>query len=152
METTSTRRRPRWGLLVLVIAVVAAGLAVRVVLADGGDSGDVSAAQVSSIRQACRGWMGTGPSGAAAHCDDMAGWMGDHMGANGMTPSMMWGDPERMRATCQQWMDDHPPADIAEPRAWCDDMVTWMTDHMSDWSGQEHWGGWMEHGPMMGGR
>jgi hypothetical protein len=30
-------------------------------------------------------------------------------------------------------------------------MVTWMTNHIASWTGQDSWGGWMMHGSMMGG-
>jgi hypothetical protein len=30
-------------------------------------------------------------------------------------------------------------------------MVTWMTSHPGSWTDKNGWGGWMKHGPMMGG-
>jgi hypothetical protein len=46
---------------------------------------------------------------------------------------MTWGDPDRARETCQEWMDDNPSASASagvDARQWCDAMVDWMSDHM----------------------
>jgi hypothetical protein len=63
----------------------------------------------------------------------MADWMTQRMGQSGMGPQMMWGDPERMRATCQEWMSTNPPDQTAvDPESWCAGMAEWMSDHHKD--------------------
>lgn len=52
-------------------------------------------------------------------------------------------DPERMLASCQSWV--HSGTAGAPPVSWCNDMITWMRQHMSG-----DWDGWMMDGSMMG--
>ena len=85
----------------------------------------------------------------------MADWMSDHMAATEIDPQMMWGDPDRMRSTCQRWVTPSPARRRGRrhgPQQWCDAMVDWMRDHMSDWAGHHEWEDWSEHGPGMMGR
>ena len=70
----------------------------------------------------------------------MSNRMDDHPG--------MWASPEAMRTTCQEWYAANPEGASEGYRpSWCDDMVSWMQDHATQWGS---WNGWMMHGPMMG--
>lgn len=143
------RARPSWAAVVaLVLAAGVGGVALGVVLADEDDTTGRTAAHMSSIRGACERWQDADPSQDPARCDVMVSWMLDRM--DDETPSMMWGNSGRMRATCQRWVDDEPPPGVSDGKAWCHDMVQWMTEHMRDWSGHDHWDRWMDDGPMHG--
>jgi hypothetical protein len=155
--TTKARLRP-WTVLVgLVALVIGVGVGVLVARDDGRPAATLDpAAQVASVQQGCAQWLADDPNrpDTASWCSEMTGWMSDHLAAGtGMGPQMMWGDPDRLRATCQQWMAADQTTDGAaspDGRGWCDGMVDWMLDHMNGWSGHDSWGGWMGHGPMMG--
>jgi hypothetical protein len=146
--TSSPRRVSRWvlaGLVaVLAVAVVAAGLLIA---NDGGNSNAASntSTQIASVRAACQNWLDSDQTqpGSAGWCNGMADWMTQRMG-QAMGPQMMWGDPERMRATCQQWMTSNPPAGATvDAQSWCDSMVAWMSDRIGDWNGSGDWDDWM---------
>lgn len=147
----------RWAL-----ATGVAGVAVVLVLAgmivartsDNGSAGTTDAAvQIGSVQTACQQWLVQG--GPLAHlpgsCAEMATWMTDYMHQHGLGPADMWGDPSRMLAMCQRWIGSGSgtPGTASDPPA-CSSMVTWMSAHMSTWSGRTGWQGWMMHGPMMG--
>lgn len=154
METTAHHRRLPWMVVgALALAVGLVGAVVGMVIASEDDDGVAPAAgsQIASVQRACEQWMGSdsAPSDQTERCRDMARWMSDHTGRYDMGPGMMWADPERMRTTCQQWMSDSPHAGIDDPETWCDGMVDWMSDHMQDWSGRDHWDDWEHDGPMM---
>ena len=140
-----------WILAAAALLVVAAG--VTFVLVDDDSPGDVttaaSAQQLSSLRQACEGWLDAygpqGPGPGQAWCEDMTDWMNEQVrDGRGMGPMMMWGSPSAMRDACRQWTTTERAPDPGDPAGWCDAMVGWMESHMS--------GGWMTNGPMMGGR
>ena len=95
----------RWKLaagLAALVALLAIGIAVFAVIRDDNDDQATAATeQIAAARQACRQWLddasGDGPG--AAWCDQMAGWMTDHMrnGPMMMGGSMMWDSPQAMR-------------------------------------------------------
>ena len=141
--------RGRRGVLV-VVAVVIVGAAVALGLLIGSPAASTpKAAQLASVETACTQWLNANPNqpGTGQWCSAMAGWMD----RSGMGPEMMWGDSDHMLSTCEQWMTTDPPDPSTALRGWCNSMVSWMTDHMGTWSGQDSWGGWMAHGSMMGG-
>lgn len=156
---TAVANRPstrRAGLVVGVVAVGLLGLLIGVLISrDDGPTRTVAASsQVASVQQACRQWMGDTPTmvGDPSWCTSMSAWMTDSMANNGMGPQMMWGDPDRMQATCEQWMSTNPPTGTnVDPTTWCTSMVDWMAGHMQAWSGNDSWNGWTMNGPMMGG-
>ncbi len=78
-----------------------------------------------------QGAMGQGPMGQGP------------MGQGQMTGSMMWQSPETMQAACEEWATSGRAPTVSDARARCAQMVTWMTQHMGDWSR------WMTDGPMM---
>ena len=153
--TISPPRRRYLLIAALIVAVGVAGVLVgAAVTGDDGSTSTATAAQVSSVQQGCEQWFDAGGTmmGDRTWCAGMAGWMSEAMANGGMGPQMMWGDPARMQATCQQWMADNPPSGTAvDPGEWCSSMVGWMAGHMSGWSGNDSWDGWMGDGPMMGG-
>jgi hypothetical protein len=149
------RSARRWW-LVMAIAIVLAALVGGAIAAHGSDSNDDAALgtrQLTSIRQACTTWQ-VGDTGtaapAASWCGDMVGWMTGQIRGGHMMGSMMWGNPDEMRSTCQAWLSSGQGADTAAPNAsaWCDQMVDWMTQHMGQWDQWDR--GWMMDGPMMG--
>jgi hypothetical protein len=150
---STTRGRIRPGIaLVLVAAVAVAGLALGLLLTQGTNQ-TAPAAELASVQTGCKQWLGANPSesGTVQWCASMASWMSQYMNRSGVGPQMMWGDSDHMLSTCEQWMTTSPPSGTATaPQSWCNSMVSWMTSHMSTWSGQSTWGGWMSHGSMMG--
>jgi hypothetical protein len=152
MTEPATSRRRAW-LIPAVIALVAligigVGIGVAVSTDDDDDGAAVSdASRISSVQQACEDWMGSsrGPRPSSDWCTRMGGWMNDQVRSGNMQGQMMWGDPDRMRSTCRQWMSsDSTATTSAAAGDWCDDMVTWMQDHMDG-----DWAAWMMHGGMM---
>lgn len=121
----ATRRR-RW-IMPLVVAVVAlAGIGVGIALANRDNSSASTASasgQLADITQACTTWMnGTGSSPTSAGwCQDMTGWMSQHMGSGSMMGPMMWGDPEQMLSSCRAWMSANPSTE--RPADWCENMI-----------------------------
>ncbi len=159
MKPTAKVRPARWVLVFALVAVVVGGIGVTVGILATRDSTNPAVAttptaQVTSVRQACQQWLADDPTYADTQgwCSNMAAWMSTNLNGNEMGPQMMWGDPDRLRATCQQWLTESPPASgtSRDDQGWCDDMVDWMLDHMSGWSGRADWGDWMSHGSMMG--
>jgi hypothetical protein len=57
----------------------------------------------------------------------MADWMSDHMAATEIDPQMMWGDPDRMRSTCQRWVTQAPPAGAADDMDPSSGATPWST-------------------------
>ena len=155
---TERRRLPGWALIAAVagvaVVVAAAGVTIGLALANDDDPdrpAAMRAAQAVAVQQACRQWLDDerNATGATGSCVGMADWMTAYMDRTGTGPQMMWGSPDRMRTTCQQWMTDQSGNSRAgtDPRATCRSMVGWMNDHMDDWGG---WDTWMLNGPMMG--
>ena len=87
------------------------GLAEGITIAANRDSkptsnATVTATQLANVTQACRNWMNSSTSAGATPTlsDDMSGWMNQQTtGSAHMMGSAMWGDPDRMRATCRTW-------------------------------------------------
>lgn len=156
MAIASTSRPVRrWPFVAAVVAVGLGGLLAGVLLTRDGDPATTvdSATQVASVQHACQQWMGTTETmmGDPSWCAGMSDWMNQAMANGTMGPAMMWGDPAQMQTTCQQWMATSPPAGASiDPSTWCTSMVTWMTEHMQGWSGNDSWDGWMMNGTMMG--
>ena len=155
MTAVPTRRRA--GLLIILAAIVlvaGGGIALGLVLSQpaGRSAQPAQPAQLAAVETGCEMWVGSDPaqSGGAQWCRDMHDWMAQQLAGNTMGPGMMWGGPDRMLATCEQWMVDSPPADsTAGATTWCRAMVTWMRGHVGSWSGSGNWSGWMQ-GSMMG--
>jgi hypothetical protein len=131
----------------LAAAVVVIGAAVTSGLVPSRGSGQPpQAAQLVSIQGGCEQWLGSNPGqpGNRRWCTDMGSWTTKHMSSYHVGPQMMWGGPDRMLATCEDWMTASPPSGAATtPTEWCTAMVRWMTSHPGSWSGQASWGGWM---------
>lgn len=151
--TTPAPRRPWLPLLLTGIAVViVAGAAIGIVIVrddDSNDNGTVAGTQqLASVQQACAQWRDAYSGSSApssSWCNDMVGWMTGQMNSGQMMGTMMWGDPDRMRDTCRQWMSTNPAGSgsALNTSAWCDQMVGWMTQNMGDWDD------WMMNGSMM---
>lgn len=162
--TSESRRSMKRPMIAAIVGagVVTAGV-IAVLVANGGDDGPASdfspAAQVASIEHGCQEWVNQ-PGGASMGedvCTGLGSWMSDELGSAGMGPQAMWGSPDRLEAMCRQWSEEHPGGTGAAGKArgpagpaWCGSMVTWMSDHMQDWTGHQAWGEWMSKGPMDG--
>jgi hypothetical protein len=154
-EAPKRESRLPW-LIAITVVVVLAALVGGMIATRGDDSSGIDTSlgteQLASIQHACAQWrdgyVGSAPS--SAWCDEMVGWMTDRVGSRHMMGSMMWGDPDQMLATCQQWMASSQLVSGSTPDAatWCGQMVTWMTQHMGSWDQWDR--GWMMNGPMMG--
>jgi hypothetical protein len=152
-------RRRSWLLWIAVAGVVlSAAAVVGVLIATSDSDADVNdrslgTQQLDSIRHACAQWRDDSIESsvpAPAWCDDMVVWMTSKV-RGGRMGSVMWGDPDQMLATCQQWMSSSPRTTGSKPdsSAWCDDMVAWMTRQMGEWDEWDQ--GWMMNGPMTNG-
>jgi len=84
-----------------------------------------------------------GHASAGASCISMSDWMTKHLSDGRLTGSMMWGSATALRSTCGQWMTTETSG-TADGNAWCDQMVTWMTQHVGNWDQ------WMMSSHMMG--
>lgn len=133
-DPVARRSRRRWLLPIAAGAMLAIGLAAGITIAANHDgkpnsNATATATQLADVTQACRSWMNAStPSGATpTWCDEMSRWMNQQTtGSSHTTGSAMWGDPDRMRATCRTWMaSTNGTATGTTPTA-CDDMVTWM--------------------------
>ena len=149
-EVATANPRRRWILLVAAIALVAAGIGVGVAIAAGRDDTSPAqasiAAQVSNVNQACTSWMMSTPAtsaGPSSWCGEMSAWMSQQVSDGRMMGSMMWGDPDRMLASCQSWVKSNNAG--APQASRCDEMITWMRQQMNG-----DWDGWMMNGSMMG--
>lgn len=148
-EAPTTPRRalnPRVPWIVGALAAIAL-VGVVVGAAVGRDESAAETGQIASIRHACEQWHDADAQPAMPPtdwCSDMAGWMTGRMGSDPAMDHMMWGDPSRMRSTCQQWMTTTGSDSSDE---WCARMVDWMAGHTDDWNAGD---GWMMHRPMTG--
>ena len=145
--STTTRRR-RWLAPLAVVVLAAAGLGIGLAVANNDHSTDAStAAQIANVQQACQNWMGnptrTGVEVSGDWCSGMGGWMTQQAAAGHMGGSMMWGSRDRMLETCRRWANT-TAGSTTNARS-CDDMVSWMNDHMG-----ADWGHWTMRGSMMG--
>jgi hypothetical protein len=147
-EVAEPRSRRTWfpwlaALLgIVAIAVGAIALVVAVRDDDGTDVTPMAMRQLAAVEQACEQWRGGARSGAPGDwCGDMTAWMGGQMRGGGMSGSMMWGDPDRMRDSCERWTTDETVPD-APGAAACGDMVEWMRGHVGEWHA------WLDDGRM----
>ncbi len=132
------------GLAILVLIIVG------VIFLSGGSSGVTDQQQLASVQRACREWSGNsaaslGTSSASAACSTMADWMGQELQSGHMTGPMMWGSATTMDSVCRQWMGTDSRASVSTTSSpgWCDDMASWMEQHIGNDS--------MMHSDMMGG-
>ena len=150
-----SRRRGLPWLVAGLVALLVTGGAIGLMAASDDDPNATGAAtgtaQLASIQQACGHWR-SGYAGSqapsAGWCTAMAEWMASQTNGGHMTGSMMWGDPDRMRDSCQRWMSTNPNASLGSSTgasAWCSAMVESMAQN-----GAWNRGG-MFGGPMMGG-
>jgi hypothetical protein len=147
--TSPVRRHALW--LILILLVVAALIIVGVIVFSS-DSSGVSEQQLASVQRVCGEWTGNsaprlGTSSASTACSAMADWMDQQLRNGQMTGPMMWGGATTMGSTCRQWMDTDSRASISSTPSpgWCNQMVSWMEQHIGNW------GNWMMNGNMMGG-
>jgi hypothetical protein len=147
--TSTGRRHALW--LILILLAVAALIIVGVIVFSS-DSSGVSEQQLASVQRVCGEWSGNsaprlGTSSASTACSTMADWMDQQLRNGKMTGPMMWGTATTMGSTCRQWMDTGSRASISTTPSpgWCNQMVSWMEQHVGDW------GNWMMNGDMMGG-
>lgn len=145
---TSPRRRS--ALRLVAVALLIVGLGVGFAIAAGRDdprpAQTSTAVQVSNVNHACTTWMMSIPNtsaGTSNWCGDMTAWMNQQVTGGRMMGPMVWGDPDRMLASCRSWATANTLD--APPVSWCDDMVTWMRQDMNG-----DWDGWMMNGSMMG--
>jgi hypothetical protein len=77
----------------------------------------------------------------------MADWMTEQLHSGRMTSSMMWGSATTIGATCRKWLGTDSRVSISSSASpsWCDEMVSWMEQHIGNWDR------WMMSGHMMGG-
>lgn len=135
------RPERRWMLiagLVAGVAVLAVGIAAFAITRNDNDRQPTATQQIAVARQACQQWLNsdttrTGPGPGAHWCDDMASWMSGHMGYGSMMMGGgMWASPEAMRDVCTRAMSGTQTA-AGNPAQWCDQMVSWMTQHRGNW-------------------
>jgi hypothetical protein len=148
--SSSVKRRAIWlipiGLAVVVLIIVG------VIFFSSDSSGVTDQQQLASVRRVCTEWAGSsastlGSSSASAACSTMADWMGQQLQNEQMTGPMMWGSAASMESACSQWMETDSRASISTTASpgWCNDLVSWMEQHIVNWSD------WMMNGNMMGG-
>ena len=105
--------------------------------------------------QACQRWLEESTTSTEAvpdqgWCDGMGDWMYDQMANGSMMGTTIWGSPEAMLNACVQWTTASPGSDTpatgatTSATAWCEQMVTWMSQHMGQW---DDWDGHMGDGP-----
>lgn len=138
---------------VLLGAGLGAGLGVGLSGSSGQSPTQTSSAQLASVQLGCQQWLDVAParSGTSQLCSDMTEWMFQYMVRYGAGPQMMWGNPGRLGATCEQWMTENPPAGMTVSTSWCKSMVAWLGSHTRSWSNRATWAEWMMRGSMMGG-
>jgi hypothetical protein len=151
--TTGSRTRRRL-LVVLGVAVAGVGIVLSILLTQDTNQGVPVATQLASVQSGCSQWLDANPGepGTGQWCSEMASWMSHYMDRSGVGPQMMWGSSDQILSTCEQWMTTSPPSGTTTvPKSWCSSMASWMSNHVGSWTGQNSWGGWMSHSPMMRG-
>lgn len=114
----------------VVLAVALTGIGVGAALANRNDTPATTAdAQLADITQACSAWMNESGTGSTAWCQDMTGWMSQHMADVATMGQMMWNDSDRMVPTCRAWMTANPSTE--RPVDWCDEMMRSTWPHMN---------------------
>jgi hypothetical protein len=136
------------GLLVVVLVVV--GI---IVFSAGGSSSTspVAEQQLASVQRVCERWSGSSApsldaSSASFACTNLANWMTEQLRTGRMTASMMWDSPSAFGSTCRHWLATETQSSVSGTTSpeWCDEMVSWMEQHIGNWDD------WMMHGTMMG--
>ena len=161
--TPSPARSPIWTRAAITASLAAVVAIVAVVIAftrDDGTGGATDQALISqriaATQSACQQWAGpTGPTALApnaARCGAMGTWMYGQM-ANGHMMGGAWASPQAMVDACRQWSAaaSSTVSDV-DPTAWCQQMVTWMTQRMGAWNNSQDWDNHMDGwgGGMMG--
>jgi hypothetical protein len=148
--TSLVKRHAMWlipiGLAVVVLIIIG------IIFFSSDSSGVTDQQQLASVQRVCTEWAGRsasslGSSSASAACSTMADWMGQQLQNRQMTGPMMWGSASSMDSVCRQWMNSGSRTSISTTASpgWCNDMVSWMQQHIGNW------GDWMMNGNMMGG-
>ena len=150
----------RTAILATLAAVVAVAALAFALTRDDGRSGTTDQALVSqriaATQSACQQWLGSSGSTPGTPntgwCGAMGAWMSGQM-TNGHMTSGAWASPQSMVDACRQWSTTATSTPSgADPTAWCQQMVTWMTQRMGGWNNSDDWdnhmGGW--GGGMMG--
>lgn len=138
----SRRRWSRWAVaggvaLVIVVVVVAGWVLTR----DDDDANQADTSQrIAATQAACQQWLDSNSaSGSSAPdagwCGAMSSWMNDQVANGSMMGSMMWGSPQAMVNACQDWSTTTGESSAR----WCDQMVTWMSQHMGTWDDGQDW-------------
>jgi hypothetical protein len=146
-EPTVKRRTATRFAVGVAVAVVVVVVTIGIALSRGATPAD--AQELASIQRACQQWTGAYTSSAgrgptAAWCASMTDWMRQQLSSGHMTGHVMWSNPSIMGSTCRQWMATGSSATLGiNPQA-CDQMVTWMIQHVDNWDT------WMMSGHMMG--
>ncbi|WP_053207085.1 hypothetical protein [Jiangella muralis] len=176
-----TRAGPAWpGVALVLVTAVASAAVASAVWAIGDDRTQRAmsdpAQQVAVVQQACEQWTAAGrPNGPSRpdragqmsrpgrarlgddedRCSALAAWLNGSIARTGRSPWMIWGSPQRLLLTCQDWIaQTTPPA----PSAWCDEFVGWMSANVADWSsaavrndrgGTVGWSGWLRSDPLV---
>lgn len=145
------RRRPVFMAIGAVAAVAAiAVLAFALRDGDGSSTNKLTSLQLTSMQSVCRQWpasTASAPRGVPAGqgCASMVDWMSQQVRSGHMAGVRMWGTAAAMGASCRSWWAAGGGGASADSgQAWCDEMVSWMSDHIGNWPD------WMAVGHMMG--
>lgn len=126
----------------IVVAVVAAVTIGALVLTRDDDPAPANAGQRIAVTQAaCQQWLDGYSTGGTAvppagWCEDMGRWMSDQADRGSMMGSQMWGSPQAMIDSCQDWAGTTATGSAAQ---WCGQMATWMSQHMGGWDDSQDW-------------
>lgn len=142
----SQQRGGRWIVVAVGLAALAVGGVAAAVIANQEDSTSYVTAQTGWVHEGCQRWADSRQGANAPDdgwCSSMRDWMNSRIDQRwgGMT---MRQDPASVRATCREWIADNPSAGGPNSVEWCDEMVSWISGHMSDWDQ------WMPNGTWMG--
>jgi hypothetical protein len=127
------------GIIVAVVAAVTIG--ALVLSGDDDPAPDDAGQRIAATQAACQQWLQNYSTDGAAvppagWCEDMGRWMSDRAASGSMTGSMMWGNPQAMIDSCQDWADTATTGSTAQ---WCGQMATWMSQHMGTWDDSQDW-------------
>ena len=155
--------RWKWVAALAALAAVMVVSATAVAVNRGGDGNptlSIDSQQIADSRDACQQWLddyptSTGPAPDEDWCNDFGDWMFDQMTDGSMIGTMMRRMPEAMIDACLLWTGTAPGDTTATGAAtsstgWCHQMVTWMTQHVSDWDDWDDWDDHMNDGPWNG--
>src|SRR5512142_3116092 len=118
--------------------------------------------RIAATSTACRQWLSSYASAASptptpGWCDGFAGWMSGQVASGHMTGTTTWNNPQSMLSACRQWATSAGGSGGTGTTgsAWCDQMVTWMSQYMGRWGDWQDWdhhmGGWNSQSPSPGG-